>query len=294
MTTINYNCPATPFAWPERLSSAIQQCVQTALDEDIQQGDISAQLIPAKTQAQARIITREAGVVCGIHCAQQAFQSIDSSLHITGLVNDGDTIETNQCLMTISGSARHLLTAERTALNFLQCLSATATTTAQYADAIKHTRCHLLDTRKTLPGLRVLQKYAVHCGGGVNHRLGLFDAFLLKENHIAAHGSIHQLATAARQQHPDRFLQIEVETLDELQRAIDANVDRIMLDNFTVAMAQQAVALTQGRIPLEISGNINADTLIPYAETGVDYISIGALTKHINAMDLSMRLQTDG
>ncbi|MBV52772.1 MAG: nicotinate-nucleotide diphosphorylase (carboxylating) [Coxiellaceae bacterium] len=277
----------------KELSIATELCINTALKEDIQQGDISAKLIPLNTQAHAHIITRDPGVVCGIDCAKQVFHTVDRSLHIRQRVNDGDSVTPNQCLMEITGSARSLLTAERTALNFLQCLSATSTITAQLVRAIQHTSCRILDTRKTLPGLRLLQKYAVHCGGGENHRLGLFDAFLLKENHIAAHGSIKQLAHIARTQHADRLLQIEVETLEELQEAIDAKVDRIMLDNFSVPMAQQAVSLTQGRVPLEISGNINADTLVAYAETGVDYISIGALTKHIHALDLSMRLNID-
>ncbi|HAG62287.1 MAG: nicotinate-nucleotide diphosphorylase (carboxylating) [Legionellales bacterium] len=290
MTTPEIGSNTDTLIWNKPLQTATIHCIKTALEEDIQQGDISAALIPPNTQAHARIITREPGVVCGIDCAQQVFHTVDSSLLIHQYVNDGDSVAPNQCLIEITGSARSLLTAERTALNFLQCLSATSTITAQLVQAIQHTSCRILDTRKTLPGLRLLQKYAVHCGGGDNHRLGLFDAFLLKENHIAAHGSIKQLAHAARKQHPHHLLQIEVETLEELQEAIDAGVDRIMLDNFSVSMAKQAVSLTQGRIPLEISGNIQADTLVAYAETGVDYISIGALTKHIQALDLSMRL----
>ena len=282
----------TPFPWHENLLPTIDQCIELSLSEDIGSGDISSNLINPQRSALATIVTRQAATVCGIHCAVKTFRRLDPACEITQHVNDGDEVASGQGLLTVRGFASSLLTAERTALNFLQCLSATATVTAQFVNVIRHTDCSILDTRKTLPGLRLLQKYAVYCGGGKNHRRGLDDAFLLKENHIAAFGSIMQLVKAARKLHPKRQLVIEVETFDELDQALAANVDRIMLDNFTVEMARRAVQQTKNRIPLEISGNIDLASCVAYAETGVNFISVGALTKNITAIDLSMRLST--
>jgi nicotinate-nucleotide pyrophosphorylase len=271
----------------------IRANVAAALAEDIGSGDISAQLIPANRHAKATMITRESGVLAGIPWAQMVFQEVDPSIEADWTCNDGDAISPNETLVTLRGPARALLTAERTAMNFLQTLSGTATLARHYADLVAHTRVKLLDTRKTLPGLRYAQKYAVSCGGCFNHRIGLFDAFLIKENHIAAAGGIAAAVQAARTLSPNSLLEVEVETHDELEQALAAGVDRIMLDNFTIDAMRDAVALTRGRVELEVSGNVTETTLIKIAETGVDYISIGALTKHCRALDLSMRLSAD-
>lgn len=271
----------------------IRANVAAALAEDIGSGDISAQLIPANRHAKATMITRESGVLAGIPWAQMVFQEVDPSIEVDWTCNDGDAISPNETLVTLRGPARALLTAERTAMNFLQTLSGTATLARHYADLVAHTRVKLLDTRKTLPGLRNAQKYAVLCGGCFNHRIGLFDAFLVKENHIAAAGGIAAAVQAARTLSPNSLLEVEVETHDELEQALAAGVDRIMLDNFTIDAMRDAVALTRGRVELEVSGNVTETTLIKIAETGVDYISIGALTKHCRALDLSMRLSAD-
>ncbi len=271
----------------------IRANVAAALSEDIGSGDISAQLIPANRHAKATMITRESGVLAGIPWAQMVFAEVDPSIEADWTCNDGDAISPNETLVTLMGPARALLTAERTAMNFLQTLSGTATLARHYADLVAHTRVKLLDTRKTLPGLRYAQKYAVLCGGCFNHRIGLFDAFLVKENHIAAAGGIAAAVQAARTLSPNSLLEVEVETHDELEQALAAGVDRIMLDNFTIDGMRDAVALTRGRVELEVSGNVTETTLIKIAETGVDYISIGALTKHCRALDLSMRLSAD-
>ena len=271
----------------------IRANVTAALAEDIGSGDISAQLIPANRHAKATMITRESGVLAGIPWAQMVFAEVDPSIEVDWTCNDGDAISPNETLVTLRGPARALLTAERTAMNFLQTLSGTATLARHYADLVAHTRVKLLDTRKTLPGLRYAQKYAVLCGCCFNHRIGLFDAFLVKENHIAAAGGIAAAVQAARTLSPNSLLEVEVETNDELEQALAAGVDRIMLDNFTIDAMRDAVALTRGRVELEVSGNVTETTLIKIAETGVDYISIGALTKHCRALDLSMRLSTD-
>lgn len=271
----------------------IRANVAAALAEDIGSGDISAQLIPANRHAKATMITRDSGVLAGIPWAQMVFQEVDPSIEADWTCNDGDAISPNETLVTLRGPARALLTAERTAMNFLQTLSGTATLARHYADLVAHTRVKLLDTRKTLPGLRYAQKYAVSCGGCFNHRIGLFDAFLIKENHIAAAGGIAAAVQAARTLSPNSLLEVEVETHDELEQALAASVDRIMLDNFTIDAMRDAVALTRGRVELEVSGNVTETTLIKIAETGVDYISIGALTKHCRALDLSMRLSAD-
>ena len=262
-----------------------------ALQEDVATGDITARLIEENAQASARIITREDGVLCGKAFVNETFQQVDSSCQLTWQASDGDAIAADSLLCRITGPARALLTAERTALNFLQLLSGTASTAAHYAARVAHTRVTLLDTRKTIPGLRLAQKYAVTCGGCDNHRIGLFDAFLIKENHIAAAGGISAAVLAARQIAPDKPVEVEVENADELKQALDAGADRIMLDNFTVPDLKAAVACTKGRAQLEASGNVTDETLVSIAETGVDLISIGALTKHVTALDLSMRME---
>ena len=268
----------------------IAKVVTQALSEDVASGDITAALIGADVQASGRIVTREDGILCGTTFALEAFQQIDPSCHVEWAAQDGDSIAADSLVCTLSGPARALLTGERTALNFLQLLSGTATTAGQYAARVAHTKVKLLDTRKTVPGLRRAQKYAVTCGGCYNHRIGLFDAFLIKENHISAAGGIAEAVAAARNVAPDKPVEIEVETEAELEQALTAGADRIMLDNFTLAALRDAVSLTAGRAELEASGNVTDETLVAIAETGVDFISIGALTKHVRALDLSMRI----
>lgn len=272
---------------------SIRADVAKAIAEDLGAGDLTAQLIPQDRWATATLITREPGVLAGQAWANLVFEQIDARCELDWQAQDGDLLEPNQVLLKIHGPARALLTAERTAMNFLQTLSGAATTAKHYADQVAHTQVKLLDTRKTIPGLRLAQKYAVTCGGCHNHRIGLFDAFLIKENHIAACGGISAAVSAARALAPDVLLEVEVETHGELEQALAANVDRIMLDNFSLEGMREAVALTKGRVELEVSGNVTSETLVPYAETGVDYISIGALTKHCQALDLSMRLAAD-
>jgi nicotinate-nucleotide pyrophosphorylase (carboxylating) len=273
----------------------IARNVAAALEEDIGTGDLTAQLIPADKQARATVITREDAVICGAPWVDAVFAKIDSRVRIEWQVKDGDRARPNQTLFSLAGSARSLLTGERTALNFVQMLSATATATRQYVDATAGTQCLILDTRKTIPGLRVAQKYAVKCGGGVNHRIGLFDAILVKENHIAAAGSIAAAVVAARKLDAHVLLEVEVENFDELRQALDAKVDRIMLDNFELDDMRKAVQLTRQHshraVSLEASGNVDLTTVRDIAQTGIDYISIGGLTKHIRAVDLSMRFE---
>ena len=268
----------------------IAKLVTQALSEDVANGDITAELIGADVQASGRIVTREDGILCGTTFALEAFQQIDPSCHVEWAAQDGDSIAADSLVCTLSGPARALLTGERTALNFLQLLSGTATTAGQYAARVAHTKVKLLDTRKTVPGLRRAQKYAVTCGGCYNHRIGLFDAFLIKENHISAAGGIAEAVAAARNVAPDKPVEIEVENEAELEQALTAGADSIMLDNFTLAALRDAVSLTAGRAELEASGNVTDETLVAIAETGVDFISIGALTKHVRALDLSMRI----
>ncbi len=268
----------------------ISERVQQALAEDVGAGDITASLIAPDTLASADVITREAGVLCGKAFAEETFRQVDARCSTVWQVEDGDHINAGDSLYRVTGPARALLTAERTALNFLQALSGTATVAKAYADRIAHTDVRLLDTRKTLPGLRLAQKYAVACGGCYNHRIGLFDAFLIKENHIAAAGGIREAIIAARHIAADKPVEIEVETLEELDTALSAEPDRIMLDNFSLDALREAVARTAGQAELEASGNVTDQTLVAIAETGVDLISIGALTKHIRALDLSMRM----
>ena len=268
----------------------IAKVVAQALAEDIASGDITAELVGADVQARSRIVTREDGILCGTAFALEAFQQIDPSCHVEWAAQDGDAIAADSLVCTLSGPARALLTGERTALNFLQLLSGTASTAGQYAARVAHTGVKLLDTRKTVPGLRLAQKYAVTCGGCYNHRIGLFDAFLIKENHISAAGSIAKAVAAARDVAPDKPVEVEVENEAELEQALTAGADRIMLDNFTLEALRDAVSHTAGSADLEASGNVTDETLVAIAETGVDFISIGALTKHVRALDLSMRI----
>ena len=272
------------------LKAEIESNVRRALAEDIGSGDITAQLIPAERLAQARVITREAAVVCGTAWVDEVFRQLDPRVAVHWRVADGDKVQADQTLFSLEGPARALLSGERSALNFLQTLSGVATRCQQYAELIADTSVRLLDTRKTLPGLRLAQKYAVTCGGCHNHRIGLYDAFLIKENHIAACGGIAQAIQAAQGIAPGKPVEVEVESLEELQQALDAGADIIMLDELSLEDMCTAVHLTAGRAKLEASGGINASTLRSVAETGVDYISLGTLTKDIKAVDLSMRL----
>ncbi|WP_297795194.1 carboxylating nicotinate-nucleotide diphosphorylase [uncultured Marinobacter sp.] len=274
----------------ELLRQSRVESVAHSLREDIGDGDITAQLIPADKISTGRVITRETAVIAGVQWVDEVFRQVDPSLELTWHVKDGDHVEPNHVLFSFQGPARGLLTAERAALNWLQTLSGTATACAALAEQVAHTGVKLLDTRKTLPGLRLAQKYAVSCGGCYNHRIGLWDAFLIKENHIAACGSIAQAISEARRIAPGRPVEVETENLDELDQALKAGADIIMLDEFSLEDMARAVTITAGKAKLEASGGINANTLVPIAETGVDYISIGALTKDIRAVDLSMRL----
>ncbi|MCF2856754.1 carboxylating nicotinate-nucleotide diphosphorylase [Pseudoalteromonas sp. SMS1] len=274
----------------------ISQLVKQALDEDLNYqsaaaGDITAALIPQAQTANAYVITREDCIFCGKDLILEVFRQVDPSVEVNVLANDGDRLSANSRIFTAKGSARAILTAERTALNFVQTLSGTATTTAHYVKALENSSTQLLDTRKTIPGLRALQKYAVACGGGKNHRIGLFDAFLIKENHIAACGGIESAVSQAKSNHPEKPVEVEVENLNELEQALNAGSDIIMLDNFTVEDIQNAVKLTSGRAKLEVSGNMTLEILEQYAQAGVDYISSGALTKHVQSIDLSMRFE---
>ncbi|WP_101757752.1 carboxylating nicotinate-nucleotide diphosphorylase [Oceanicoccus sp. KOV_DT_Chl] len=275
---------------PAYAQQDLEITVKRALQEDIGDGDITARLIPAEQQATARVITREAAILCGQAWVNEVFRQIDPNVQIKWHAEDGAQVEANQTLFELSGLARSLLTGERAALNFLQLLSGTATTCQRYANIVKATKVKLLDTRKTIPGLRNAQKYAVTQGGCYNHRIGLYDAFLIKENHIAACGGIAQAIATAKEQEPNKPVEVEVENLDELTQALDAGADIVMLDNFTESLMKEAVVLNSGKAKLEASGGITTDTLLMYANTGVDYISIGVLTKDCRAVDLSMRV----
>ena len=282
---------------PERFSrdeliSAIHQQVTQALIEDVGSGDITAELIPADRFSQARVITREAGVFCGRPWVDEVFRQLDKNVQLTWLVDDGDLLQANQCLLQLSGNSRSILTGERTALNFMQTLSGTATQSRQFAQMAAGQNVKILDTRKTLPGLRLAQKYAVLCGGCHNHRIGLYDAFLIKENHITACGSIEAAILQARLIAPGKPVEVEVETFEELEEAIKHKADIIMLDNFTLDEMRKAVKIADMRVPLEASGNMSIDTLQQVAQTGINFISIGALTKHFRALDLSLRITT--
>lgn len=300
----------------EKLQQDITATVTWALKEDLgtcdEQApstaqDITAMLIPESEQAVATVITREDCIVCGVTWVNEVFAQLDASqcdldinhtsstkspaTEITWFVNDGERVKANTALFELKGNARTLLTGERSALNFLQTLSGTATIANQYVKELAGSNTKLLDTRKTLPGLRSAQKYAVLCGGGVNHRIGLFDAFLIKENHITACGGIAKAVATAKKNHSDKTVEVEVESMDELQQAITAGADIIMLDNFTPTMIEQAVTATRGKAKLEVSGNMTIEILKEYTKAGVDFISSGALTKHVQAIDLSMRFQ---
>ncbi|HHQ4554689.1 TPA: carboxylating nicotinate-nucleotide diphosphorylase [Aeromonas veronii] len=261
----------------------------TTLDQPDASADITAQLIPADRLASARVITREAGVFCGQPWVDEVFTQLGGEVKVEWKVQDGEVLSPNQELFRLHGPARLLLTGERNALNFVQTLSGVATLTARYVAELEGTDCRLLDTRKTIPGLRTAQKYAVTCGGGKNHRIGLYDAYLIKENHILACGGIAEAVNEARRLNPGKPVEVEVESLAELEQALAAHADIVMLDNFDVTMMREAVAINQGRAKLEVSGNVTLDTLAEFAATGVDFISVGALTKHVQALDLSMR-----
>ncbi|NVK37383.1 MAG: carboxylating nicotinate-nucleotide diphosphorylase [Gammaproteobacteria bacterium] len=274
----------------DQIQADIQQGVKLALAEDIGSGDITAQLIPAEKQSHARIISRDKAVIAGCEWVNEVFKQLDASVEIIWHVSDGQEVKTNDTLFELKGSSRSLLTGERTALNFLQTLSAVATKCHFYSQQVKHTQVRLLDTRKTIPGMRNALKYAVTQGGCFNHRIGLFDAFLIKENHINACGSIQQAIAQAKVIAPGKPVEVEVESFDELNQALEAGADIIMLDNFSIEETKQAVQHANGKAKLEASGGITDETLVNIAETGVDYISIGTLTKDIKAVDLSMRM----
>ena len=269
--------------------STIEETVHIALREDIGDGDITAELIPVDAVSLANVISREACVFCGMDWFEEVFRQIDDDIFIEWHVQDGDHIEANETVCSLSGPSRSLLTGERTALNFVQTLSATATLASRYANAVEGTGAVVLDTRKTIPGLRAAQKYAVACGGCQNHRMGLFDAILIKENHILAAGDIERAVEQARFHNPGFPVEIEVENVGQLETAIEAGVDRILLDNFSPDQMKKAVEFNKGRIPLEASGGITLENIREFAETGVDFISTGSLTKDIIAIDLSMR-----
>lgn len=270
--------------------SAIEEIVNLALREDIGDGDLTASLIPEDDIAIATVIAREPCVLCGMDWFEEVFHQIDSEVLVEWLIEDGDSIQADQSICSLSGSTRSILTGERTALNFLQTLSATATRAASYTQAVADTNAVVLDTRKTLPGLRIAQKYAVSCGGCQNHRMGLYDAILIKENHILACGSIQQAIDEARFRNPEMPIEIEVENINELQQALDAGIDRILLDNFSIQQLAEAVKICNGTVPLEASGGITLDNIHEIALTGVNFISTGTLTKDITAIDLSLRL----
>jgi len=273
-----------------KLPDDVSETVRRALAEDMGPGDLTAALIPAEARAEAQVITREDAVLCGTAWFDEVFHQVDKRIRVVWLIKDGDAMRAGQALCNASGPARGLLTGERTALNFLQLLSGTATRTRQYVDAVRGTKTIILDTRKTVPGLRRAQKYAVACGGGQNHRMGLYDAILIKENHIAAAGSITAAIEAARNSAPrDVSIEIEVENIGQLREALATNADRLLLDNFSVKELKVAVAETHGQAKLEASGGIDLSNIRAFAETGVDFISVGDMTKNVLAVDLSMR-----
>jgi len=273
--------------------SQIKNNVKLALEEDIGSGDVTCDLIAETATSCATVIARESAIICGTAWFDEVFKQLDDSIQINWHVTDGDHVNSDQLICELSGSTRSLLSGERAALNFLQTLSGTASLANQYAEAIKATQTKVLDTRKTIPGLRLAQKYAASCGGCKNHRIGLFDAILIKENHIMGAGSIKLAVESARKHHPELSIEVEVENLDELQQALDARVERVLLDNFSIAQLKKAVELNNKQVELEASGNVTLDTILSIAETGVDYISSGAITKDIKAVDLSMRFKPD-
>ena len=266
----------------------IRQQVRLALEEDVGSGDITAALIPAGKQVHGNVICREAAVLCGQTWFNEVFQQLDSQTNITWQFKDGDPLQAGDVVCELKGHARAILTGERTALNFLQTLSGVASTTAQYVRQLAGTKCQLLDTRKTIPGLRLAEKYAVVCGGGRNHRMGLYDAYLIKENHISAAGGISAAVRVARQNQAEAWIEVEVETLEQLQEAIEAGAERVLLDNMDIDTLRQAVKQANGLVELEASGGIDINQLPVIAGTGVDFISTGAITKHLRATDYSL------
>lgn len=276
-----------------QMQEQIDLQVQEALSEDIGSLDLTASLIPPNLQARGEIICKENGILCGQPWVEKVFHQLDPATTLHWLAQEAQPITSGETICILNGSARALLSGERSALNFLQTLSGTATTTYNYRQLLKNTRTQLLDTRKTLPGLRIAQKYAVRCGGGVNHRLGLYDAILIKENHIAAVGSLTETVRIARQLHPQAAIEVETETIEEVTEALAVGVEVIMLDEFSMDDIHAALKLINGRAKVEVSGNIDTpDTLIQLAMTGVDFISMGALTKHVHALDLSMKINS--
>ncbi len=280
----------SPYTLPPQ--DVIAANVRMALDEDIGSGDVTAQLIAAHSRSTGRVIARESAVLCGTAWFDEVFRQIDHTVHVNWQRHDGDRIAPDEVLCTVEGPSRALLSGERAALNLLQTLSGTATTASRWANAVSGLAVRILDTRKTLPGLRLAQKYAVTCGGCHNHRTGLYDAILIKENHITACGGITAAIEQARQRHSGLPLMVEVENMDQLREALDAGAPHLLLDNFTPEALREAVAVNAGRAELEASGSITLDNIRDYALTGVDYISTGALTKHLRAIDFSLRFET--
>jgi nicotinate-nucleotide pyrophosphorylase (carboxylating) len=281
---------AHPIEIPVVPATQVADDVAQALAEDIGGGDATADLLDAEATGHARVLCREAATLAGRPWFDACFRALDPHVEIHWHAKDGERVAPDTVLCELRGRARALVSGERSALNFLQLLSGTATATAAFVDAVQGTRARILDTRKTIPGLRVAQKYAVRCGGGVNHRIGLFDAVLIKENHVIAHGSIAGAVAQARRLHPALPLICEVESIDELRQAMAAGVDRVLIDDFTQDDMRAAVRLADGKVPLEVSGGVSLATVAAIAATGVDYISVGSLTKHVRAIDLSMRM----
>ena len=282
---------------PEQPPADLAQQVEAALREDLGSGDVTASLVPAAQRVRGSVVSREQAVLCGRAWADETFRQLDGKVQLTWHAADGDRVAPQQVIFSITGPARPVLTGERTALNFLQLLSATATAARRFVDAVAGTGCQILDTRKTLPGLRTAQKYAVRCGGARNHRMGLYDQVLIKENHIAAAGSLTGAIEAARHSAAGVTVEVEVETLGELQEALSARADIVMLDEFALEDMRAAVALNRAQgaaAKLEVSGSVSLDAVRAIAETGVDFISVGAITKNVRAIDLSMRLDFGG
>jgi nicotinate-nucleotide pyrophosphorylase (carboxylating) len=291
-----HGCLQSPVAVLSQLPADLPDQVSRALREDIGSGDVTAALIPTGQQAQARVLCREAAVICGAPWFDETFRQLDPAVHIEWRIAEGARAPANSILCELTGPARPILTGERTALNFLQLLSGTASVTARYVEALRGTRCRILDTRKTIPGLRTAQKYAVRCGGGGNHRLGLYDMVLIKENHIAAAGSIGAAVGAARAQSPGVRIEVEVENLAQLREVLDAHAELVLLDNFDLDDMRAAVALNRAHqhpALLECSGGVTLERVPAIAATGVDFISVGSLTKNVDAIDLSMRFAAD-
>jgi nicotinate-nucleotide pyrophosphorylase (carboxylating) len=285
---------ALPTHLPRPLPADLASQVTHALREDVAGGDVTANLVPARQRVRGRVITREAMILCGVAWVEEAFRQLDPQIRLDWQVAEGAQAQPDETLFTVEGPARPILTGERTALNFLQLLSATASQARRYVDAVAGTGCTILDTRKTLPGLRTAQKYAVRCGGAQNHRMGLYDMILIKENHIAAAGSLSKAIASARRTAPRLQVETEVETLEQLEEALQARPEIVMLDNFSLADLRTAVNRNRevgSPVKLEASGGTSLETVRAIAETGVDFISVGAITKHVRAIDLSMRLE---